>query len=41
MVGGVVSMSGKERERAFLVRQAVAGGLSQREASERPGIGVR
>jgi transposase len=41
MVGGVVSMSGKERERAFLVRQAVAGGLSQREASERAGIGVR
>jgi transposase len=34
-------MSGKERERAFLVRRAVEGGLSQREASERLGLGVR
>ena len=41
MVGGVLSMSVEERERAFLVRQAVQGGLSQREASERRGIGVR
>jgi transposase len=41
MVGGVLSMSGEERERAFLVRQAVEGRLSQREASERLGIGVR
>src|SRR5271166_2128506 len=41
MVGGVVCMSGKERERAFLVRRAVEGGLSQREASERLGLGVR
>jgi transposase len=41
MVGGVVSMSGEERERAFVVRQAIEGRLSQREASERLGIGVR
>jgi transposase len=41
MVGGVFLMSGGERDRAFLVRQAVEGGLSQREASERLGIGVR
>ena len=34
-------MSGSERERACLVRQAVAGRLGQREASERLGIGVR
>jgi transposase len=41
MVGGVLSMSGGERDRAFLVRQAVEGRLSHREASERLGIGVR
>lgn len=41
MVGGVISMSGAERERAHLVRQAIEGHLSQREASERLGIGVR
>ncbi len=41
MVGGVLLMSGEERERAFLVRQAIEGCLSQREASERLGIGVR
>jgi transposase len=41
MVGGVLAMSGGERDRAFLVRQAIDGGLSQREASERLGIGVR
>ena len=41
MVGGVLTMSGVERERAFLVRQAIEGRLSQREASERLGIGVR
>lgn len=41
MVGGVISMSGEERDRAFLVRQAIEGRLSQREASERLGIGVR
>lgn len=34
-------MSGSERDRAFLVRQAVEGALSQREASERLGISVR
>ncbi len=41
MVRGVVSMSGEERDRAFLVRQAIEGRLSQREASERLGLGVR
>jgi transposase len=41
MVGGVLTMSGLERERAFLVRQTIEGRLSQREASERLGIGVR
>ena len=34
-------MSGLERDRAFLVRQAVEGRLGQREASERLGISVR
>ena len=34
-------MSQKERDRAFVVRQCVDGGLSQREASERLGIGIR
>jgi transposase len=34
-------MSGEERDRAFLVLQAIEGRLSQREASERLGIGVR
>jgi transposase len=34
-------MSGEERERGCLVRQAVEGRLSQREAAERLGIGVR
>ncbi len=41
MADGVVSMSGEERDRAFLVRQAIEGRLSQREASERLGLGVR
>jgi transposase len=41
MVSGVLAMSGGERDRAFLVRQAIEGRLSQREASERLGIGVR
>ncbi len=41
MAGGVVSMSGEEGERAFVVRHAIEGRLSQREASERLGIGVR
>lgn len=41
MVEGTLSMTGAERERAFLVRQCVEGVLCQREASERLGIGVR
>ena len=38
---GLLSMSRAERDRAFVVRQCVEGKLSQREASERLGIGVR
>lgn len=41
MSDGVLTMSCSERERVFLVRQSVAGQLSQREASERLGLGVR
>ena len=41
MTGGVLSMSGKERDRAFVVRQCVEGCLSQREASECLGVCVR
>ena len=41
MAEGMVWMSKAERERAFVVRRCVEGGLSQREASERLGIGVR
>jgi transposase len=41
MVEGVVAMSGSERERAHLVRQACEKQLGQREAAERLGIGVR
>jgi transposase len=41
MAGGVLSMSGEERERAFVVRQVVDACLNQREASERLGISVR
>ena len=41
MAGGVLGMSEVERERGYLVRQAVEHRLSQREASERLGIGVR
>ena len=41
MAEGLVSMSEAERERAFVVRQCIAGVLSQAEASERLGIGVR
>jgi hypothetical protein len=41
MTGGVLSMNGKERERAFVVRHCVQGDLSQREASERLGVCVR
>jgi transposase len=41
MAGGVFLMSGSERDRAFLVRQAVEGLVNQWEASERLGISVR
>jgi transposase len=41
MVEGVLSMSGKERDRSCLVRQAIEGRLGQREASERLGMSVR
>src|SRR5271167_3106427 len=41
MSDGLVSMTKAERERAFVVRRCVEGGLSQREASERLVIGVR
>jgi transposase len=41
MAEGVLLMSGEERDRACLVRQAVAGHLGQREGSERLGISVR
>jgi transposase len=41
MAGGILLMSEAERDRAFLVRQALEGLLSQREASERLGISVR
>lgn len=41
MADGMMTMSGKERERAFVVRRCVEGALGQREASERLGIGVR
>jgi transposase len=41
MADGMVSMSGGERERAYVVRLCLEGRLSQREASERLGIGVR
>src|ERR1700704_5229831 len=39
MAGGVLCMSGSERERACLVRQAVEGRLGQPEASARLGVG--
>jgi transposase len=41
MAEGFVTMSADERERSHLVRQFVEGRLSQREASEQLGIGVR
>jgi transposase len=41
MAEGFLEMSANERERSHLVRQWVEGGLGQREASERLGIGVR
>lgn len=41
MIGMGLFMSEGERERAYLVRQCLEGRLSQREAAERLGIGVR
>ena len=41
MIEGILGMNGSERDRAFVVRQACEGGLSQVEASERLGICVR
>jgi transposase len=41
MAEGTLSMTKAERERGFVVRRCVEGELSQREASERLGIGVR
>jgi hypothetical protein len=41
MLEGMVLMRRVEQERAFTVRQCVEGRLSQREASDRLGIGVR
>jgi transposase len=38
---GVLLMSGEERDRLHLVRAFLEHGLSQREASERLGIGIR
>ena len=41
MSDGVLSMSEAERDRAFLVRQAVEGRIGQCETSARLGIGTR
>jgi transposase len=41
MSEGLLLMTGSERERACVVRQCVEGRLSQREASERLGVGIR
>jgi hypothetical protein len=41
MVEGLLLMSGQERERSHVVRQAVEHRLSQQEGAERLGIGVR
>ena len=41
MAGGLLLMSGQERERSHVVRQAVEHHLSQQEGAERLGIGVR
>jgi transposase len=41
MAGGILEMSGDERERSHLVRGFVEARLCQREASESLGIGVR
>ena len=40
MSGGVLSMSGKERERAFVVRRCTEGRLRQWAASQRLGVCV-
>jgi hypothetical protein len=40
MYGGILTMSAKERERAWLVRQAMRGELGQRECARRLDIGV-
>ena len=41
MCPGILSMSLKERERSQIIRDSVEGRLSQQEASERLGIGIR
>src|SRR5450631_178592 len=41
MSEGLLLMSGRERERSHVVRQAVEHHLSQQEGAERLGIGVR
>ena len=41
MSEGLLLMSKRERDRAHAVRQAMESGLSQQEAAERLGIGVR
>ena len=41
MSEGLLLMSERERDRAHVVRQAMECGLSQQEAAERLGIGVR
>ena len=41
MSGGVLSMSEAERDRGFLVREAIACHIGQGEASERLGVSVR
>lgn len=41
MASGLLGMSALERDRAHVMRLVVESGLSQREASERLGIGVR
>ena len=41
MAGGLLVLSSEERERSHLVRACVEARLSQREASERLGIGIR
>ena len=41
MPDGDLLMSTEERERLHVIRQLIEKGLSQREAAERLGIGVR